>query len=1026
MGSLPSRTPPRRLSHPRLPPALRRLLVQAIPSPRRRRTAPRQPSWFLAAIRLSAGSDIQRDLRQHLLAQVATASEQAALPSIPPWLEAVERCLHGQAASLPQVESELRIAGVCCDKPWVNALGPWVGSAWATFTAAVAPLENGLVASDAWLGALDALRAHLHDIAAPALEHCFQDFCQSAAAKRSGMPTDVLRQRYGALVAERAWPSLLARWPVLARHLGTASHRWVSDASRVAADLSRDLPTVCRRFGEAMPPRVTHLCSGLSDPHDGGRTVWRVDLASGLSLYHKPRSLLPEKRLRAWLRWLQWGERPASRITIPAVLDAGDHGWMRAAAPPDGSAPARSFAQAGRWLALAWALGLGDIHAENLRLDGTAPVVVDAETLLAPAPWAGWTAPSGSPDEAPWLWTSPTASLMLPQWGVEAGQVVCTGALTVLEACTGRLVVDEVDALLEGYAHALERLLLARRRCGDKVLEPLRGLPTRAVVRPSQIYAEALGASQQPAALQCLERCEDVVRTVLGASRAITDAPSTGADLSDGPVFDGLVQHEVTALRDLDLPVLRGPNDSAEWHVWYSPPRTGLSGFAVAKARLDLIAHMGGGLFDPLLRSVLALRDTDASGLPRTRRSPPLVPAAAPTPSSGQRRRGASQRLLAEAARIGEALCSEVIETSSGPRWLAPHRVGSSAFSLDECGDALYDGRAGTALFLGALARHGVKRAGDVAKRVGHALVDGLSRFAMLASHGSRADGVIESWSGGTGWGLADGLAGVIWSLSCLADLLEVSSFRHAAREGSRLIPPPLALLTSHRKSMVQLDLMAGGAGIAVALLAAAGERDCDRTLLLRAAEWGEALCRERFPRDARGVAHGAIGVAWGLLALGERIGAAHLSVRGARLMARIRAQDAKPQQDPGRVWCASGLGEAALALPGAVRGTQPRGEPLRGGRRSVTDTLCCGESGRALLQGALVGRDAATRLLIRLIEGARGGGYRLPGAVANGLTHPGLYLGAAGIGWALLHTADASMLPPLPGWRRLEGKGAS
>ena len=67
--------------------------------------------------------------------------------------------------------------------------------------------------------------------------------------------------------------------------------------------------------------------TGLSDPHDGGRTVISVEFSSGLKLIYKPRSLGVES---AYFDFVAWINRFDALLPfrILTILDRGDYGWV--------------------------------------------------------------------------------------------------------------------------------------------------------------------------------------------------------------------------------------------------------------------------------------------------------------------------------------------------------------------------------------------------------------------------------------------------------------------------------------------------------------------------------------------------------------------------------------------------------------------------------------------------------------------------------------------------------------------------
>ena len=92
--------------------------------------------------------------------------------------------------------------------------------------------------------------------------------------------------------------------------------------------LAADRPEIEAALGGGRPAgRVLEVRSGLSDPHDGGRTVAVVRFASGLRVVYKPRPVGLEA---AFSRLLQWWNRSAGgpELVVPRVLVRRGYGWM--------------------------------------------------------------------------------------------------------------------------------------------------------------------------------------------------------------------------------------------------------------------------------------------------------------------------------------------------------------------------------------------------------------------------------------------------------------------------------------------------------------------------------------------------------------------------------------------------------------------------------------------------------------------------------------------------------------------------
>ncbi|HSM07360.1 MAG TPA: type 2 lanthipeptide synthetase LanM [Longimicrobiales bacterium] len=188
------------------------------------------------------------------------------------------------------------------------------------------------------------------------------------------------------------WVRVLEEHPVLARQVGVGVQGWIDTMARLTDRLQRDAPRFLEELGLTGPVfPIRNLLLGAGDIHAGGDATVLLTLAGGERIVYKPRSVGPEK---AWFRLLErlgagTGDRPFR--CVPVVEGAG-YGWMACVEHwpvRERDELRRFYRQSGRLAGLAYVLGSGDLHFENLVASGTEPVLVDLETVLQPQRWAG-------------------------------------------------------------------------------------------------------------------------------------------------------------------------------------------------------------------------------------------------------------------------------------------------------------------------------------------------------------------------------------------------------------------------------------------------------------------------------------------------------------------------------------------------------------------------------------------------------------------------------------------------------------
>ena len=136
-------------------------------------------------------------------------------------------------------------------------------------------------------------------------------------------------------------------------------------------------------FSRRRPLRVVRICAGLSDPHDGGRTVTMIQVAGSLRVIYKPRRCDGEL---FWFEALRWLNRNGIRLgfRVPKILAREEYFWMeflRTAECRNVSQVRRFYFRWGVQAALAQILGAMDLHRDNWLAVGSQPILVDAELI---------------------------------------------------------------------------------------------------------------------------------------------------------------------------------------------------------------------------------------------------------------------------------------------------------------------------------------------------------------------------------------------------------------------------------------------------------------------------------------------------------------------------------------------------------------------------------------------------------------------------------------------------------------------
>ncbi len=521
-------------------------------------------------------------------------------------------------------------------------------------------------------------------------------------------------------------------YPVLSRQLATQVLQWIAEVNDFLARLERDWADLSRLTGQpsSLAVGVADLHPGLSDPHQGGRTVWQVTLQSGVSLAYKPKDLVMDQ---AWNGLLVWcNAQGLAPLLAPLwLLSRSGYGWMEWVDDAGDQAERVDSLRAGMVLGLLHLLHAADCHEENLRLRNGTPLLIDAEMLVYPQVKG-----HAADDPLDVLRTG-----LLPRW------IAHQHGLTAFGGFNGyRLDHGEVVA---GYRQ-LWRFLRERwsaLNAPDGPLASFRRGRVRFGPRPTQAYDRLLTHLRHPAFLgngiDFSIEADALARTYVG----------TGVRAAAQADFWPLLSAEHASIAQGDVPLLMAE-----------------------VGQIDL-CHAGHRVEDCLIWPPFSLPNAHALQAGLIRESLDRGPYLSGAPTS-----------FLEAARmVGMILAQRAIrldETDACTWLVVQHQPPSGLQQHAPVGEDLYAGRAGIALFLaglgrltgeaewGRLALAGIRQSGPVGaaldrggqiyalSQIAHLLgVPALLDSALGLSHASTdvADG-----------GVLDGEAGMVLGLLAL------------------------------------------------------------------------------------------------------------------------------------------------------------------------------------------------------------------------------------------------------------------
>jgi type 2 lantibiotic biosynthesis protein LanM len=849
--------------------------------------------------------------------------------------------------------------------------------------------------------------------------------------------------------------------PVLLRLIAVTTRQWIEISREFVLRLDADLPTIRRDIlCSNVDSPVAKIEGGLSDPHNGGRSVRIVSFADGARVVYKPKDLRLDIAWHRLIGRLNRANPPIELKTVRAIGSDG-YGWTEFIAHTgcaDREGYTRFFRRAGAWLALFHCFVASDMHQENMIATGDHPVPIDLETILQSTVEDHGTADpeaqafdlateklansvmmvgllpayGRSPENnvfaiggmtADWnskikiTWANINSDEMRPAKSKEASNT--NPNLPYVDGVYAKFA-DHIDDFVSGFEDYAKFLLRQSRdpKWGD-MYEDFAGVSVRKVIRATRFYSMLL---------QRLKNHRTMDDGVIWSAQADFIARLAEWDKSSDVLWP-LQRAERSALLTLNVPHFVSPSDENEIHdaTGHSIRTKAEPGLSRARARVQYFDEREiDWQIEVIRQNTSALsKSTAPMAAGQTKLAERSGITVMPTKTF----------FIAEADRIAEDLSRYAIRRGPGAAWIGLDWLGDAeVFQLVCLGPDLYNGVSGIAVFLAAHAAvTGRQSSADFARAgVAHLRKNLKGRNAARMA---RSLGV----------GGATGLGSIVYALAVMSKLLHDNDLLADAHLAAELFTDDLI------RADKQLDVVGGSAGAILCLLRL--YRDSKSVdVLNRAIKCGEHLiAQSRLGAEGRrswvgqgfgaqalnGMSHGAAGFAYALASLSAATGHEEFAQAASECIAfenssydanRNNWPDLRGEGQPSWPcqWChgAPGIGLARIAMAkrrladqeilandirNAVEGTT-RGWP------GAVDTLCCGTLGSVEFfceASSVLGRDdlrelASRRLAAVLETAASKGDYRWNSGKRQ--FNLSLFRGLAGVGYTSLRQADGSL----------------
>ncbi len=212
-----------------------------------------------------------------------------------------------------------------------------------------------------------------------------------ASGDGSGPP---LRVHYEAFIRQHrrdGLTTLLSKFPVLQRLIGTVLVLWSENCSEMLERINADRQALEAHFGVPHSHSLVAVQQGLSDPHRGGRAVAVLefsasvnDAADSLRVVYKPKDMAVDAAYQTLLADLNEHSDLAPLRCLTVHLSDG-YGYMEFVPHQlcaDEQELEQFYVNAGRLTAVLHLLGCTDCHYENLIACADQFLLIDTETLL--------------------------------------------------------------------------------------------------------------------------------------------------------------------------------------------------------------------------------------------------------------------------------------------------------------------------------------------------------------------------------------------------------------------------------------------------------------------------------------------------------------------------------------------------------------------------------------------------------------------------------------------------------------------
>ena len=176
------------------------------------------------------------------------------------------------------------------------------------------------------------------------------------------------------------------KYPVLLRLLSTIVSQWLDSNNIFLKRLEKDSYRIFKQLN-FRANIISNIDISLSDPHNYGKSVYKIQNSSGKIILYKPKSLKTDYNFSKLIGKIN-NLNPPEKLMLPKVLSFNNYGWteyIHHKACKNLKDFNSYYRKAGSWLGILYLYSATDFHAENIIAYKNFPVPIDFETIMQPS-----------------------------------------------------------------------------------------------------------------------------------------------------------------------------------------------------------------------------------------------------------------------------------------------------------------------------------------------------------------------------------------------------------------------------------------------------------------------------------------------------------------------------------------------------------------------------------------------------------------------------------------------------------------